>query len=103
EAAAKIASKVASAAKVQGMENAAACAATDILVLTVPFEGHAALLKELKPHIRVGALVIPAVFALRVSMGFCPTRTSERWRSATTWLAPEPGPVAVAAIAAAQN
>ena len=35
-------------AQVSGMENSAACAASDLLVLTVPFEGQAALLKDRK-------------------------------------------------------
>ena len=38
-------------ANISGMENSAACAAADILMLTVPFEGQAALLKQLKPAI----------------------------------------------------
>ena len=42
-------------AKVQGMENAAACAASALLMLTVPFEGQAALLKQLKAAIRPGS------------------------------------------------
>ena len=41
-------------AQVSGMENSAACAASDLLVLTVPFAGQAELLKQLKPAIRCG-------------------------------------------------
>jgi 8-hydroxy-5-deazaflavin:NADPH oxidoreductase len=43
---------------ISGSENIAACAAADLLVLTIPFEGHAALLKQLKPAIRPGSIVI---------------------------------------------
>ena len=43
-------------AKISGMENSAACAAADILMLTVPFEGQAALLKQLKPSIKAGSI-----------------------------------------------
>src|SRR5207248_10687763 len=39
-------------AQVSGDENSAACAAADLVVLTIPFEGHAALLKQIKPVIR---------------------------------------------------
>ena len=46
--AATIQQKAGPAAKVTGMENSAACAAADILMLTVPFEGQAALLKQLR-------------------------------------------------------
>ena len=40
EAAAKIRAAVGSKAKISGEENSAACAAADLLVLTIPFEGH---------------------------------------------------------------
>ncbi|MGA7561158.1 MAG: NAD(P)-binding domain-containing protein, partial [Terriglobales bacterium] len=38
--------------QVSGAENSAACAASDLLVLTVPFAGQAELLRQLKPAIR---------------------------------------------------
>ena len=47
-------------AQVSGLENSAACAASDLLVLTVPFEGQAALLKQLKAAIRLGSILIDA-------------------------------------------
>ena len=40
EAAAKIQAAVGGNAKISGEENIAACAAADLLVLTIPFEGH---------------------------------------------------------------
>ncbi len=40
EAATRIQAAVGSKAKVTGEENSAACAASDLLVLTIPFEGH---------------------------------------------------------------
>ena len=52
EAAAKIRAAVGSKAKISGEENSTACAAADLLVLTIPFEGHCALLKQIKPAIR---------------------------------------------------
>src|SRR5215831_14215790 len=55
-----IAQKVGPEAHVSGMENSAACAAADILMLTVPFEGQAALLKQLKPSITEGSILIDA-------------------------------------------
>ena len=53
----------AQARKFPAMENSAACAAADLLVLTVPFEGQAALLKQLKPAIRPGSILIDATVA----------------------------------------
>src|SRR5207237_8695992 len=49
ESAEKIKQKVGIQSQVSGMDNSAACAAANILVLTVPFEGQAPLLKQLKP------------------------------------------------------
>ena len=54
EAAAKIQAAVGTNAKISGEENSTACAAADLLVLTIPFEGHAALLKQIKPSIPRG-------------------------------------------------
>ena len=58
-AAEKIRESVGTKANISGMENAAACAATDLLVLTVPFEGQAELMKQLKPALRPGSILIP--------------------------------------------
>src|SRR5579862_4825932 len=58
EAAEKIKQKIGAQAKISGEENSAACAASDLLVLTIPFEGHAALLKQLKPAIRPGSIIV---------------------------------------------
>jgi NADPH-dependent F420 reductase len=55
EAAAKIQAAVGSKATISGEENSAACAAADLLVLTIPFEGHCALLKQVRTAIRPGS------------------------------------------------
>ena len=44
-AVAEIKKKAGDTAQVSGVENSAACAETDLLVLTVPFEAQASLLK----------------------------------------------------------
>ena len=80
EAAEKIKQRAGSAAKVSGDTNSAACAATDLLVLTVPFEGHAELLTQLKPAIRPGSIVIDATVPLAASIGGRATRTLGVWQ-----------------------
>ena len=60
DAAEKITQRVGANAKIAGDENISACMAADLLVLTIPFEGHAALLKQIKPVIRPGSIVIDA-------------------------------------------
>src|SRR5580704_10744706 len=74
ESAEKIAQRV-TGAKISGMENTAACAAADILVVTIPFEGHAALLKQLKSALRPGHIVVDATVPLAASVGGRSSRT----------------------------
>ena len=54
DAAAKIKALVGGNAPVSGEENAAACAEATLLVLTIPIEGHANLLKHIKPAMVAG-------------------------------------------------
>ncbi len=80
DAAAKIKEKVGSQAPVSGMDNSAACAAADIVVLTVPFEGHAALLKQIKNSIRPDSIVIDATVPLAAASEDGPPALSESGR-----------------------
>lgn len=77
EAADKISSRA--GAQVRGDENTAACAAADVVVLTVPFLGHAPLLKSLKPHFKQDAILIDATVPLAAAVGDRPTRTLGVW------------------------
>src|ERR1700680_3323994 len=61
--------RVGADAQVSGMENSAACAASDLLVLTVPFDGQAPLIKKLKPAIRPGIILIDVAVPLAASVG----------------------------------
>ena len=79
EAAAKILAAVGGSATVSGEENVAACAATDLLVLTIPFEGHCGLLKQIRPAIRPGSIVIDTTVPLAASVGGRATRTLGIW------------------------
>ncbi len=80
DAAAKIAEKAGPGARISGQENGAACAAADLIVLTIPFEGHAALLKQLKPSIRPGSIVVDTTVPLAASVGGRATRTLGVWQ-----------------------
>ena len=75
QTAAKIRQRIGPHAQISGMENSAACAASDLLVLTVPFEGQAELLKQLKTVIRPGSILIDATVPLAASIGGRATRT----------------------------
>jgi NADPH-dependent F420 reductase len=103
EGAFKIQEKVGSNARVSAKENIEACAVADLLVLTIPFEAHATLLKQLKPAIRPGSIVIDATVPLAASVGGRPTRTLGVWQGSAAQETAELVPKGVSVVAAFQN
>jgi NADPH-dependent F420 reductase len=103
EAAEKVKQRVGPSAKVSGDTNAAACAATDLLVLTIPFENHAETLNQLKPSIRAGSIVIDATVPLAASVGGRATRTLGVWQGSAAQQAAEILPKEVSVVAAFHN
>ena len=102
DAAAKIKAAV-NNARVSGDENIAACASADLLVLTVPFEGHAALLKQIKPAIRTGSIVIDTTVPLASSVGGRATRMLGIWQGSAAQETAELVPKGVSVVAAFHN
>lgn len=102
-AAAKIKQGAGDQANVSGMENAAACAASDILMLTVPFESQAALLKQLKPSIRAGTILIDATVPLAASVGGRASRPLGVWQGSAAQQTVELVPKGVSVVAAFHN
>ncbi len=90
-------------AQVSGMENSAACAASDLLVLTVPFAGQAALLKQLKPAMRPGSVLIDATVPLAASVGGRASRTLGVWQGSAAQQTAELVAKGVTVAAAFQN
>jgi hypothetical protein len=90
-------------AQISGMENSAACASSDLLVLTVPFAGQAELLQQLKPAIRPGSIVIDATVPLAASVGGRASRTLGVWQGSAAQQAAELVPKGVSVVAALQN
>jgi len=90
-------------AQVSGMENSAACAASDLLVLTVPFAGQAALLKQVKPAIRPGSILIDTTVPLAASVGGRASRTLGVWQGSAAQQTAELVPKGVSVAAAFQN
>ncbi|HTZ98171.1 MAG TPA: NADPH-dependent F420 reductase [Terriglobales bacterium] len=103
ESAKKIRQEVGTNAQVSGMDNLAACAATDLIVLTVPFDGHATLLKQLKSVLRPGSIVIDATVPLAASVGGRATRTLGVWQGSAAQETAELVPKEVSVVAAFQN
>ena len=95
--------RVGANAQVSGLENSAACAASDLLVLTVPFAGQAALLKQLKPAIRPGSILIDATVPLAASVGGRASRTIGVWQGSAAQQTAELVPKGVSVVAAFQN
>ena len=102
EAADRIKQRVGSA-NISGAENAGACAASDLLVLTIPFEGHAALLKALRPVMRPGSVLIDTTVPLAASVGGRASRTLGVWQGSAAQEAAELAPKGIAVVAAFQN
>jgi 8-hydroxy-5-deazaflavin:NADPH oxidoreductase len=101
-AAAKIKAAV-SGANISGNENIVACATADLLVLTVPFEGHAALLKQIKPAIRPGTIVVDTTVPLAASVGGRATRTLGIWQGSAAQQTAELVPRETSVVAAFHN
>jgi 8-hydroxy-5-deazaflavin:NADPH oxidoreductase len=90
-------------AQISGMENSVACAATGLLVLTVPFDGQAVLLKQLKPAIRPGCILIDATVPLAATVGGRASRTIGVWQGSAAQQTAELVPKGVSVAAAFHN
>jgi NADPH-dependent F420 reductase len=103
ECVAQLKSRAGDAARISGMENSAACAAADILVLTVPFEGQAPLIKQLKPVIAPGSILIDATVPLAAGVGGRASRTLGVWQGSAAQQTAELVPKDVSVVAAFHN
>ena len=88
---------------VSGAENIAACRSADIIVLTVPFEVHAEMLKQIKPAFRPGQILVDTTVPLAASVGGRATRTLGVWQGSAAQEAAELVPDGVAVVAAFHN
>jgi len=103
QAAEKVRQRIGPQAQLSGLENSAACAASDLLVLTVPFEGQAELLKQLKPAMRPGSILIDATVPLAASIGGRATRTLGVWQGSAAQQTAELVPKGVSVVGAFHN
>jgi NADPH-dependent F420 reductase len=103
QAAEKIKQKVGPQAAVSGLENSAACKAADILMLTVPFDGQATILKQLNKSIRAGSILIDATVPLAAAVGGKPSRPLGVWQGSAAQQAAELAPKGVSVVAAFHN
>jgi NADPH-dependent F420 reductase len=89
--------------KVAGAENKTACESAEVIVLTVPFEVHAEMLKHLKPAFRPGQIIVDTAVPLAASVGGKPTRTIGVWQGSAAQETAELVPEGVAVVAAFHN
>lgn len=99
----EIAQQIGSGAQVSGAENSAACAAADIYMLTVPFDGQAELLKQLKPALKPGSILIDATVPLAATVGGRPTRVLGVWQGSAAQQTAELVPKGVIVVGAFHN
>lgn len=103
DAAAQLRSRIGASAKIDGSENANVVRQCDVVVLTVPFSGHAALLKQLKASWNDDTVVIDTTVPLAATVGGAATRMLGVWQGSAAEQARELLPDGVSVAAAFQN
>ncbi len=95
--------RIGSSATIEGADNASAVNQCEVAVLTVPFSGHAALLKQLKPHWKPGQILIDATVPLAAAVGGAPSRMLSVWQGSAAQQTRELVSASVAVAAAFHN
>jgi 8-hydroxy-5-deazaflavin:NADPH oxidoreductase len=103
EAARQLRAKIDGPGHIEGADNATAAAQCDIAILTLPFSGQAALLKQLKGVWKPGTLVIDTTVPLAATVGGSPARMIGVWQGSAAEAAAELLPAGVAIAAAFHN
>jgi NADPH-dependent F420 reductase len=91
------------APRIEGLDNPSAAAACDVAVLTVPFSGVVALLKQLKNVWKPGTIVIDTTVPLAATIGGAATRVLGVWQGSAAEQTQELLPTGVSLAAAFQN
>lgn len=103
DAAANLRVRLGPAAQIQGSDNSTVVSTSDVIVLTVPFAAHSALLKQLKPAWKPGTVVIDTTVPLAASVGGSPARMLGVWQGSAAEQARELLPPNVQLAAALHN
>jgi 8-hydroxy-5-deazaflavin:NADPH oxidoreductase len=90
-------------AKIEGTDNSSAVAQCEVVVLTVPFSGQAALLKQLKSLWKTGQIVIDTTVPLAAAVGGVPSRMLGVWQGSAAQQTRDLIPATVAVAAAFHN
>ena len=103
ETASQLRGRLGAAATIRGTDNATAAEQSEIVVLTVPFSGQAALLKSLKNVWQAGTIVIDTTVPLAASIGGAATRMIGVWEGSAAEAARQLLPQNVSLAAAFHN
>lgn len=103
EAAKQLRGQIGGAAQIEGTDNVSAAGQCEVAILTVPFSGQAALLKQLKSVWKPGTIVIDTTVPLAASVGGAATRMLGVWQGSAAEAAAELLPQGVSIAAAFQN
>jgi NADPH-dependent F420 reductase len=103
ETAAQLRARIGDSAKIEAADNATTAAQCDVVVLTVPFFGCAALLKQLKSVWKPGTVVIDTTVPLAATVGGAPTRMIGVWQGSAAEQTKELLPAGVSLASAFQN
>src|SRR5580658_2497932 len=103
EMAAQLRTRIGGSAKITSAENAAAVSQCDVVVLTVPFAGCAALLKQLKSVWKPGTVMIDTTVPLAATVGGAATRMIGVWQGSAAEQTKELLPAGISVAAAFQN
>ena len=89
--------------EVSGGENKAILQGAEIVVVTIPFAAHAETLKQLKPALQPGQILVDTTVPLAASVGGRATRTLGVWQGSAAEQAAELVPEGVLVVAAFHN
>jgi 8-hydroxy-5-deazaflavin:NADPH oxidoreductase len=103
KAATELRSRIGSSARISGADNLSVATQCETIVLTVPFSGHAALLKQLKNVWKPGTVLIDTTVPLAAAVGGAATRVLGVWEGSAAQQARELLPAHVAVAAAFHN
>lgn len=76
-------------AEVQGLDNPAAVAAAEVVVVTVPFSGQATIYRSIAEHLPEGAVVVDCTVPVAANVGGRATRTLGVWEGSAAQQAKE--------------
>jgi NADPH-dependent F420 reductase len=103
ETARSLCDRIGGKAQIEGMDNSSAAGACDVAVLTVPFSGAVALLKQLKSVWKPGTILIDTTVPLAATVGGAATRMLGVWQGSAAEQTRELLPASVSLAAAFQN